>query len=105
MNRCFYVNNLDPAADINEMEWLFTTVGDVESFTVETPDQSGVSRRMGVIQMASESQATNCVERFHGYRFQGMTLTITRQRPLTISERAVLPKALPKKLSPRKRTR
>lgn len=59
---------------------MFTMVGDVESFRVETQAQPYKTTSIGVVEMATEQQAADCIERFHGQSALGQTLSVVADK-------------------------
>lgn len=78
-SKIFYVNNHGQAVDVSELESLFTSVGDVESFRMEIHQES--QREFGVVEMKTEQQAQDCIERFHGQFVIGQTLSVSASKP------------------------
>lgn len=79
MSNIFYINNLGQKDDLSELESLFTTVGDVESLRLEIDQKT--NRGIGVVEMKTEQQALDCIERFDGHVVIGQTLSVTAGRP------------------------
>ncbi len=79
VNSTFYVSHLGQAFDLSELEMLFTTVGDVKSMRWENIRQG--SRRVGIIEMRTDQQASDCIELFNGYNFVGQRLSVSASRP------------------------
>jgi len=102
LSKIFYVNNLAQSINLAELESLFTMVGDVESFRVETHPQPYKTTSIGVVEMATEQQAADCIERFHGQSALGQTLSVVADK-LKYRLEGVKPVALP--LRKRKKAR
>ena len=64
------------------IEDLFSTVGDVEHSRSEAIPKSAIGSKVGVFVMASEQQASDCADRFHGHVLDGYSLSV-RFRNLT----------------------
>lgn len=76
-----YVRNLGSAIDSSLLEDLFTTVGDVKSVVVRLESKSGTERLVAHIQMETEQQASDCIDRFHGHESHGQILIVTEDKP------------------------
>lgn len=59
---------------------MFTMVGDVQSFRVEAPPQPYKTTSIGIVEMATEQQAADCIERFHGQAVSGQTLSVVADK-------------------------
>lgn len=81
MNNTFYVNNLREAGDLSELEEMFSLVGDVQSQRLVAHEHESRAAGVGVFEMASEQQAVDCIERFHGVSALGQTLSVTAKKP------------------------
>ncbi len=81
MNQIFYVNNIRQARDLSELENLFSLVGDVESQRLELHPRSTRGAGFGIFVMATQQQAEDCIERFHGTQALGQTLSLTSHKP------------------------
>lgn len=66
--------------NLAELESLFTMVGDVERFSVETVPDAYKTTSIGVVEMATEQQAADCIERFHGQSALGQTLSVVADK-------------------------
>ena len=80
MRSTLYVARVGNTSDLIALEELFVTVADVQSQRLEgIPELS--SQPFGIFEMASEQDATACVERFNGHEFEGRRLSIVSERP------------------------
>lgn len=79
MSKTFYVSNLGQAMDLTKLEHFFTTVGDVESLRLVIQQES--NRGFGIVEMSTEQQAIDCIERFNGQVVIGQRLSVTANRP------------------------
>ncbi len=75
MSAVFYVNNLDQSADLEKLEYLFTTVGDIKSLRLEMHEKT--TRGYAVVEMDTEQQAKDCIERFSGFSDLGRALSLS----------------------------
>jgi len=79
MGTTLYVRNLDESVDSSELEDMFTTVGNVKSASVESNQKPGA--RVGYVQMASEQEAQDGIDRFNGHLQNGFPLVVTKDVP------------------------
>lgn len=80
MSAVFYVNNLDQSADLEKLEYLFTTVGDIKSLKLEIHEKT--TRGYAVVEMETEQQAMDCIERFTGFSALGRALSLSVEKLL-----------------------
>ena|ERR1700688_4793015 len=90
MDAILYVRHPGQEMDLSELEDLFTTVGDVESCRLELMPETGRTTKIGIIQMASQQQAADCVERFHGQLMNGHALSVDLQMPKPVVRTAAI---------------
>ncbi|NJL24426.1 MAG: hypothetical protein HC902_04165 [Calothrix sp. SM1_5_4] len=81
MSRTLYVRHSGQTLDMSAIEGLFTTVGDVEKTSIEAGPGSVVAALIGVFEMSTEQQASDCVDRFHCYVMNGQPLSVRREPP------------------------
>lgn len=75
------VRNLSHSVESWELEDLFTTVGTVVSAKISKDPGSGLGLGIGFVEMSTEQEAADCVERFNGYPYLGQTLVVIEDRP------------------------
>ena len=80
MGTKLYIQNLDASVDSSELESMFTTVGDVASARVSMITNSNGDVRVGYVQMATEEQAADCIDRFNGQSRNGLTLIVREDK-------------------------
>jgi len=76
-----YIGNLSFNATSNDLEALFGQVGTVASVNIITDKFSGQSRGFGFVEMGSNQEAQDAIERFNGYELQGRALTVNEAKP------------------------
>lgn len=81
MNKTLYVCLPRQTTDLSALEELFTTVGDVTGKNLERNPYSLNEAMIGIIEMSTEKQAVDCMERFHGYVMNGYALSIKSSPP------------------------
>jgi RNA recognition motif-containing protein len=81
LGKRLYIRNLEMITDSAQLEAMFTCVGDVMSATASTETCNGKERRVGYVEMATEQEAVDCIDRFHGKSENGRTLVVTEDKP------------------------
>lgn len=81
MNRKLYVGNLPYSASEDDLQGLFGEVGAVESVSVMRDRETGRARGFAFVEMATEADAQNAIEKLHERPFQGRNLTVNEARP------------------------
>jgi RNA recognition motif-containing protein len=81
MNRKLYVGNLPSSVTEDELQALFGEVGAVASINVMRDRETGRARGFAFVEMASEADAQNAIDKLHDRPFGGRTLTVNEARP------------------------
>lgn len=76
-----FVGNLSFNTTNDELEALFSQVGNVSSVNIITDKFTGRSRGFGFVEMDSNQEAQTAIERFNGYELQGRALTVNEAKP------------------------
>jgi RNA recognition motif-containing protein len=76
-----FVGNLSFQATNADLEELFAQVGSVASATIIMDKMTGKSRGFGFVEMASNQEAQQAVERFNGTELHGRALTVNEAKP------------------------
>ncbi len=76
-----YVGNLDYGVTKDQLEELFSEVGQVTDAVVITDRNTGRSKGFGFVEFGTEEAATKAVEKFNGFDFQGRELKIDYAKP------------------------
>jgi RNA recognition motif-containing protein len=80
MGRKLYVGNLAFGVSDKDLEELFAQSGVCESAAVITDRTTGQSRGFGFVEMGSNAEAQNAIQRFNGQEFKGRTLTVNEAK-------------------------
>jgi hypothetical protein len=72
MSSTIRIRNLPPDAETVSIKDLLTMVGDVYTIRVATIK----GEKTAYVQMMSEMQASDCVDRFNKHRFRGYVLSV-----------------------------
>ena len=81
MGKKLYVGNLPFQTTEGELEQLFGEMGAVESVRIITDRETGRNRGFGFIEMSSDEEAANAIEKFNEYELEGRALTVNEARP------------------------
>lgn len=76
-----FIGNLPFQTTNEELETLFSQIGDVSSVSIITDKFTGRSRGFGFVEMDNSQEAQAAIERFNGYEFQGRALTVNEAKP------------------------
>jgi len=81
MAKKLFVGSLPFTTTSEELNKLFSEVGEVESANVITDRMSGRSRGFGFVEMAKDEDATKAVEKFNGFDMNGRNIVVNEARP------------------------
>ena len=90
MDVMLYVRNLSDLTTEQELENLFSQVGDVTSLKIMKDLNTGESKAYGYLTMSAQSEADKAVSRFNNYTFAGHTLKVGLTKPRVQLNRPVL---------------
>ena len=83
MTNKLYVGNLPYETTNEDLEKTFSEVGSVASANIITDKFSGRSKGFGFVEMGSEEEAKQAVEKFNGFELNGRALVVNEARPMT----------------------
>ncbi len=83
MEKKLYVGNLSYNVDDRQLGEAFATAGNVASAKVIADKMTGRSRGFGFVEMATEEDAKNAVEKMNDYELDGRPLKVNEARPMT----------------------
>ena len=81
MGKKLYVGNLPYSATDSKLAEHFGQAGSVESAKVIMDRDSGRSKGFGFVEMASDEEATQAIERLNGQVMDGRPLNVSEARP------------------------
>ncbi|MBX7230918.1 MAG: RNA-binding protein [Bdellovibrionales bacterium] len=81
MGKKIYVGNLPYSTDDAELESHFSQHGQVESARIITDRETGRSKGFGFVEMASDDDATQAIEKLNGSQLGGRQITVSEARP------------------------
>jgi RNA recognition motif-containing protein len=85
MTKKVYVGNLPFQTTEDDLNNLFSQVGQVESVSIITDRDTGRSKGFGFVSMDAES-ADKAIAQFNGTDFNGRALTVNEARPMVKKE-------------------
>ncbi len=83
MGKKLYVGNLPFTTSDQDLNEIFTQVGQVASAKVIMDRDSGRSKGFGFVEMNSDEEAQNAISQFNGAQLNGRPLTVNEARPMT----------------------
>ncbi|MGE0525615.1 MAG: RNA recognition motif domain-containing protein [Bdellovibrionales bacterium] len=81
MGKKLYVGNLPYTIDDAALESQFSSFGKVESARVITDRDTGRSKGFGFVEMSSDEEASEAIEKLNGTPMGGRNLTVSEARP------------------------
>ncbi len=81
MSKKLYVGNLPYSATDQTLADAFGECGTVESAKVIMDRDSGRSKGFAFVEMSSESEATNSIQRFNGSQLDGRAISVSEAKP------------------------
>ncbi len=81
MGKKLYVGNLPYSVREEQLESLFSQYGTVESTKVITNRDTGRSKGFGFVEMSSDAEAQEAIEKANAMQLDGRALTVTEARP------------------------
>jgi RNA recognition motif-containing protein len=76
-----YVGGLPYSVTESKLEELFSAHGTVESARVITDKFTGRSRGFGFVEMSSQSEAEEAIQKLNGTDLEGRSLTVNEAKP------------------------
>ena len=81
MGKKLYVGNLPYSADDAALNSIFSQTGKVDSAKVIMDRDTGRSKGFGFVEMSSDAEATDSIEKFNGADYEGRPMTVSEARP------------------------
>jgi RNA recognition motif-containing protein len=81
MGKKLYIGNLPFTATDGALLSIFSQIGKVESAKIIIDRRSGRSKGYGFVEMSSDQEAAESVEKFHGAEFEGRSIQVSEARP------------------------
>ena len=86
MGNKLYVGNLPFSATDDSLREMFGQAGQVESARIITDRDTGRSKGFGFVEMSTEQEASEAINRFNGTELDGRSLTVNEARPMAPRE-------------------
>jgi RNA recognition motif-containing protein len=81
MGKKLYVGNLPYTTNDQSLHDFFAQAGTVESAKVITDRDSGRSKGFGFVEMSSDQEAADAINRFNGLDMDGRAISVSEARP------------------------
>jgi len=81
MNKNLYVGNLSVEVTEEDLKANFSEVGKIVSVTVIKDKYTGLNRGFGFVEMETEKDAQEAIQKFNGGSLLGNTITVNEARP------------------------
>ncbi|NCN41391.1 RNA-binding protein [bacterium] len=81
MNKKLYVGNLPYSFDDHSLQTEFSQFGQVESARVITDRETGRSKGFGFVEMSSEDEANQAIDKMNGVEMGGRAITVSIAKP------------------------
>jgi cold-inducible RNA-binding protein len=76
-----YVGNLAYSVSNDDLQQLFSQVGQVQSATVITDKFSGQSKGFGFVEMTTAEEVANAIRQFNDSELKGRNIKVNEARP------------------------
>ena len=83
MGKKLYVGNLPFSTTDDSLRSIFEQVGAVDSAKVITDRDTGRSKGFGFVEMSSDQEASDAIQKFNGAEYGGRSMTVAEARPMT----------------------
>jgi RNA recognition motif-containing protein len=81
MNKKLYIGNLSSNVTEDDLRANFSGAGKVLSVTIIKDRLSGLSKGFGFVEMESEEQAKEAIQKFNGGELDGNTIVVSEAKP------------------------
>ena len=86
MGKKLYVGNLPFSATDDSLQEIFAQFGSVTSAKIIMDRDTGRSKGFGFVEMASDEEATDAIQKLNGQSIGGRAVTVAEARPVTPRE-------------------
>ena len=86
MGKKLYVGNLPFNATDESLSEVFSQVGTVESAKIIMDRDTGRSKGFGFVEMSTDAEAADAIQKFHGAQYGGRAMTVAEARPVAPRE-------------------
>ena len=81
MQKKLFVGGLPYSTEVEEIKQLFTQAGEVVSANIIRDKFTNQSRGFGFVEMATEDQASDAIQRLNGTQLGGRSIVVSESRP------------------------
>lgn len=81
MNKNLYIGNLSQEVTEEDLKANFSEVGKIVSVTIIKDKFTGLNRGFGFVEMETEKEAQDAIQRFNGGQLLGNTISVNEARP------------------------
>src|SRR5216117_4047437 len=86
MGKKLYVGNLPFTATDEGLQEVFAQAGSVQSAKVITDRDTGRSKGFGFVEMSTDQEAADAIQKFNGADYGGRNMTVAEARPMSPRE-------------------
>ena len=86
MGKKLYVGNLPFSVNDQILMDAFTQFGKVESAKIITDRDTGRSKGFGFVEMSTDEEASNAINKMNGAELEGRSLTVNEAKPMAPRE-------------------
>jgi cold-inducible RNA-binding protein len=86
MGKKLYVGNLPFNTTDEALQEIFAQAGNVQSAKIITDRDTGRSKGFGFVEMSSDQEAADAIQKFNGAEYGGRNMTVAEARPLAPRE-------------------
>src|SRR5215510_4386879 len=86
MGKKLYVGNLPFSATDESLQEIFSQAGSVQSAKIITDRDTGRSKGFGFVEMATDQEAADAIQKFNGAEYGGRNMTVAEARPMAPRE-------------------
>ena len=86
MGKKLYVGNLPFGTTDEALQEIFSQAGSVQSAKIITDRDTGRSKGFGFVEMSSDSEAADAIQKFNGAEYGGRNMTVAEARPMAPRE-------------------
>jgi RNA recognition motif-containing protein len=86
MGKKLYVGNLPFSTTDESLQEIFSQAGNVQSAKIITDRDTGRSKGFGFVEMSSDQEAADAIQKFNGAEYGGRNMTVAEARPMAPRE-------------------
>src|SRR5215510_5789211 len=86
MGKKLYVGNLPFNANDDSLHEIFAQAGSVQSAKIIMDRDTGRSKGFGFVEMSSDQEASDAIQKFNGADYGGRSMTVAEARPMAPRE-------------------